>query len=74
MQYLLLLIALVGRLNGEEPNSDVVHLTPEQLVQIADQLLIEDIAEVDLDPDTFDVPESRSRKLKKDPLDEIQFM
>jgi hypothetical protein len=43
-------------------------------VQIADQLLIEDIAEVDLDPDSFDVPDGKTRKLKKDPLDEIQFM
>lgn len=74
MQSLLLFIALLATINGGEPKNDVIRLTPEQLVQIADQLLIEDIAEVDLDPDSFDVPDGKTRKLKKDPLDEIQFM
>lgn len=56
------------------PASEYVKLTPEQLIEIADRLLLEDIAEVDLDPDTFDVPVSKPKKLKKDALDEVEFI
>lgn len=56
------------------PASEQVRLSPEQLIDIADRLLLEDIAEVDLDPETFDVPVSKPKKLKKDALDEIEFI
>jgi hypothetical protein len=74
MQYLLLLIFIAQTLYADTSHPDVVKIAPDQLVQIMDQLLLEDIAEVDLDPATFDVPEGKSRKLKKDPLDDIEFM
>lgn len=74
MHYLVLLVALIGKLNGEQPQQQpIIHITPEQLIEISDQLLLEDIAEVDLDPEAFDVPAVK-RKLKKDPLDDIEFM
>ncbi|MFV0339848.1 MAG: hypothetical protein ACK5MA_04335 [Parachlamydiaceae bacterium] len=74
MHYLLLLILFAQTLSADTAHPDVVKIAPDDLVQIIDQLMLEDIAEVDLDPATFDLPEGRSRKLKKDPLDDIEFM
>lgn len=51
-----------------------VKITPEMLIQITDKLLLDDIAEVDIDPEAFDVTLPKKRKLRKDPLDEIEFI
>lgn len=56
------------------PEKEIVHLTPELLVEISDRLIKEDIAEVDIDPETFDLPTEKPKQRKKDALDEIQFI
>lgn len=83
IDYFLMLAVLQGSVGASPkeistsvgaPASEYVHLSPEQLIDIADRLLLEDIAEVDLDPEAFDVPVSRPKKLKKDALDEVEFI
>lgn len=56
------------------PAKDYVHLTPEQLIEISDQLIFEDIAEVDIDPEAFDLPVGKPKRIKKDALDEVEFI
>ncbi len=56
------------------PAQERVRLTSEQILQISEQLLYEDIAEVDLDPEMFDVQVDTKRKLKKSDLDDIEFI
>lgn len=57
-----------------KPGKTHVHLTPEMLTQISDQLIVHDIAEVDIDPETFDIPNDKGPKWKKNSLDEIEFI
>lgn len=48
-------------------------LTADMLIEISDQLTHDDIAEVDLDPEAFDLS-SDPKPRKKDVLDEIEFV
>lgn len=52
---------------------EVIHVTPELLQQISEDLLQENIAMVDIDPETFDIEEKPKPK-KPDPLDDVEFI
>lgn len=56
-------------------NSDkeVIHITKEMMIGIADDLMKADIAEVDIDPAVFDIP-SQTKPRKKSALDEVEFI
>lgn len=56
------------------PGRATVHLTAELLEEIADEMIREEIAEVDIDPEAFDLPEDRPKPKKKDSLDEVEFI
>ena len=57
---------------GSHPK-ETIHLTPEMLIGIADEIIRLDIAEVDIDPAVFDIP-SPPKTHKKNALDEIEFI
>lgn len=59
---------------SNQVGSPYIKITPEMMLQISDQLLSDEIAEVDIDPEAFDVELPKKRKLKKDPLDDIEFI
>lgn len=55
-------------------SKEAIHLTPEMLIGIADEIIRADIAEVDIDPAVFDLPPSTPKQHKKNVLDEIEFI
>lgn len=54
-------------------DKEVIHITKEMMIGIADDLMKADIAEVDIDPSVFDIP-SQSKPRKKSALDEVEFI
>lgn len=52
---------------------EVIHITKEMMIGIADDLMKADIAEVDIDPAVFDIP-SKPKSAKKSALDEVEFI
>lgn len=57
----------------DSSNHEVIRVTTEMMVGIADDLMEADIAEVDIDPAVFDIP-SQSKPRKKSALDEVEFI
>ena len=56
------------------PAREIVRITPDMLVDISDELLREDIAIVDIDPEAFDIPAEKPKPRKKDALDDVEFV
>lgn len=56
------------------PERPPVHLTAKFVEEIAEEIVQEEIAEVDIDPEAFDLPEDRPKPKKKDSLDEVEFI
>lgn len=54
-------------------DKEVIHITKEMMIGIADDLMKADIAEVDIDPAVFDIP-AQAKPRKKSPLDEVEFI
>lgn len=54
-------------------DDNVVHITKEMMIGIADDLMKADIAEVDIDPAVFDIP-AQTKPRKKSALDEVEFI
>lgn len=54
-------------------DNEIIRITPEMMIGIADELMKADIAEVDIDPAVFDIP-AQTKPRKKNALDEVEFI
>lgn len=54
-------------------DDQIVHITKEMMIGIADDLMKADIAEVDIDPAVFDIP-TQKKPRKKSALDDVEFI